>query len=186
MGRSAGGYSIPRSRAHLHYELGMFKTNRFQHWYNRAGYGSSNKHGNYNGINLIGSDPLAFFTAVRDGRFKDFASYFASLPTAFTLRVSTRSMPDFILRYPKLLTKPIPREGLAGWDIDYTWYGLPKRWTPLTADEVQTRREGDITLVDFDQSVFQGSCRSTLEFDAEGKPSLGKNLKSDLKLMFGF
>lgn len=186
MGRSAGGYSIPRSRAHLHYELGMMKTNRFDAWYKRQGYGSPNKHGDYNGINLIGADPLDFFTAVREGRFDNFADYFASLPTAFTIRVATRKMPDYILRYPKLLTRPIPNTGVTGWDIDYTWYGLPKRWTPLTSEDTRTRKEGDVTLVSWDESVFEGQCRDTLIFSGDGTPRLGKNLTNDLRLMFGF
>lgn len=186
MGRSAGGYSIPRSRAHLHFEIGLMKTSKFDNWYRKQAYGSPNIHGNYNGINLIGSNPLTFFEKVRAGEFEDFSSYFDELPTAFTIRVATRKLPDFILRYPKLLTKPIPRDGVAGWDIDYTWYGLPKRWTPLTEEDVRTRREGDVTLASWDESVFEGQCRSTLVFDGSGNPSIGKNLKNDLKLMFGF
>ncbi|WOO43215.1 M23 family metallopeptidase [Rubellicoccus peritrichatus] len=186
MGRSAGGYSIPRSRAHLHFEIGLVKTSDFDDWYRQQSYGSRNLHGNYNGINMIGSNPLTFFETVRAGEFEDFSSYFANLPTAFTVRVATRTLPDFILRYPKLLTRPIPRDGVAGWDIDYTWYGLPKRWTPLTEEDVRTRREGDVTLVSWDESVFEGQCRATLVFDSKGNPSIGKNLKSDLKLMFGF
>lgn len=186
MGRSAGGYSIPRSRAHLHFEIGVMKTGRFQSWFENSDFGSRNKHGNYNGMNLIGVDPLDFFETVRAGEFKDFASYFDQLPTAFTIRVATDKLPNYILRYPKLLTRPIPRNGVVGWDIDYTWYGLPKRWTPLTQEDVRTRKEGDVTLVDWDQSLFEGSCRSTLVFDSQGNPGIGKNLQSDLRLMFGF
>ncbi len=186
MGRSAAGYSIPRSRAHLHYELGVVKTNRFEDWYRKQKYGSPNKHGDYNGLNLIGANPLEYFEAVRAGRFTNFAEYFDSLPTAFTLRVSTRTMPDFILRYPRLLTRPIPKEGVTGWDIDYTWYGLPKRWTPLTAEDTRTRREGDVTLVSWDEDAFEGQCRGTLIFGNGEEPTLGNSLKSDLRLMFDF
>lgn len=187
MGRSAGGYTIPRDRAHLHFEIGVLRTGRFDEWYaGQPQFGSPNRHGNYNGINLIGTDPLVFFTKVREGEFQDFRSYFASLPTAFSLRVLTRTAPDFIHRYPKLLTRPIPREGLVGWDIDYTWYGLPKRWTPLTAESIHTGREGDVILIDADQSLFEGSCRQTLNFDRQGNPSIGSRLRNDLRMMFGF
>ncbi|MGE9292054.1 MAG: M23 family metallopeptidase, partial [Puniceicoccales bacterium] len=33
MGHSAGGYSIPRSRSHLHFEIGLRDSNRFQDFY---------------------------------------------------------------------------------------------------------------------------------------------------------
>jgi len=186
MGRSAGGYRIPRSRSHLHFELGLMKTSSFAEWYRQEGFTSPNHHGNFNGINLIGSNPLTFFEAVRAGRFDTFSNYFDELPTAYTLRVATTRLPDFILRYPKLLSRPIPREGLVGWDIDYTWYGLPKRWTPLTQEDVRTRREGDVTLVDWDAAAFAGQCRGTLVFAEDGSPQIGANLQKDLRLMFGF
>ncbi|MEO0796035.1 MAG: M23 family metallopeptidase [Verrucomicrobiota bacterium] len=190
MGRSAGGYTIPRQRAHLHFEIGVMKSNNFNRWYRKAGYTGKNHHGNYNGINLMGADPLHFWETVRDGKFKNFEDYFASLPTAYTLRIGTDKVPEFINRYPHLLTQPVPKEGIAGWDIEYTWYGLPKRWTPLQADAFPYgAKDGDIALLEFNPDVFDGQCRDTLVFsksNPQGTVKLGKNLKGDLKMLFGF
>jgi len=190
MGRSAGGYSIPRQRAHLHFEIGLRKSNAFDDWYRRAGYTGKNLHGNFNGINLTGADPIDFWETVRAGRFDNFRDYFHGLPTAFTLRVGTETVPEFINRYPRLLTKPVPTTGLAGWDIEYTWYGLPKKWTPLGPEAFPYgAKEGDIALLQFDPDAFRGACRNTLVFsssDPHGTVRLGGNLKNDLKLIFGF
>lgn len=186
MGRSAGGYSIPRERAHLHLEIGFRKSDNFQSWYDWKRFGSANQHGTHNGMNLIGMDPLHFYETVRAGHFQGFASYVRSLPTAFTLRVATREVPDFIRRYAGLLSRPIPVEGVYGWDIDYTWYGLPKQWTPLTQNDVRTRTSGDVTLVDYDRSVFEGKCRGTLVFGPGDAVTLGNRLQDDLRLIFGF
>lgn len=190
MGRSAGGYSIPKSQAHLHFEIGFIKTNDFDRHYKAAGYHGKNHHGNYSGLNLIGADPVHFWDTVRQGELTTYRNYFHSLPTAFTLRIGTRTVPEFITRYPNLLTHPIPKEGVVGWDIDFTWYGLPKRWTPLTAAAFPYgAKEGDIALLDFNPDAFAGQCRDTLEFksaDPQGTVKLGKNLKNDLKLFFGF
>ncbi|MEM9226591.1 MAG: peptidoglycan DD-metalloendopeptidase family protein [Verrucomicrobiota bacterium] len=185
MGRSAGGYSIPRSRAHLHFEIGLRKSNRFQDFYDYKRYGGENKHGNYNGINLAGMDPMIFFEQARTGQLKDMQSLLQSQPTAFTLRVATRKAPDFIARSPGLLTKPIPANVLTGWQIDFTAEGMPIRWTPLTAEDVETRREGDITLVKYYPEYLQGQCKQTLRI-RNGKPELGNDTRDDLKLIFGF
>ncbi|MGE9296244.1 MAG: M23 family metallopeptidase [Puniceicoccales bacterium] len=190
MGRSAAGYTIPRQRAHLHFEIGLRKSNDFDSWYRRSGYTGKNLHGNYNGINLLGADPVHFWETVRAGKFDTFAEYFHKLPTAFTLRIGTETVPEFINRYPHLLTKPVPKEGVTGWDIEYTWYGLPKKWTPLGPEAFPYgAKEGDIALVQFAPEEFRGSCRDTLSFsssDPDGTVKLDNNLKNDLKLLFGF
>lgn len=190
MGRSAAGYAIPKSRAHLHFEIGVRKSQNFEPWYRQAGYSGKNHHGNYNGMNLIGADPVDFWETVRRGELDSFSEYFHDLPTAFTLRVATTATPEFIHRYPKLLSRPIPAEGIAGWDIDYTWYGLPKRWTPLGPDAFPYgAKDGDIALLAFDPTAFAGRCRDTLVFtdaDPAATVQLGKNLRNDLKLFFDF
>lgn len=190
MGRSAAGYTIPKQRAHLHFEIGLRKSNDFDRWYRRAGYTGKNHHGNYSGLNLTGADPIHFWETVRASEFGTFREYLHSLPTAFTLRIGTQQVPEFINRYPRLLTKPIPKEGVSGWDIDYTWYGLPKRWTPLEPDAFPYgAKEGDIALLQFNPDAFAGQCRDTLEFSStnpQGTVKLGNNLKNDLKLLFGF
>lgn len=185
MGRSAGGYTIPRSRAHLHFEIGLRKSNNFQDFYDYKRYGGKNNHGNYNGINLAGMDPMIFFEQARTGQLRSMQSLIQSQPVAFTLRVATRRAPDFIARYPRLLTKPIPAQGLAGWEIDYTAQGMPIRWTPLTAEDVITRQEGDITLVKFYPEALEGNCKQTLLLRND-QPSLGSELRNDLQLIFGF
>ncbi|GHC10853.1 M23 family metallopeptidase [Cerasicoccus arenae] len=190
MGRSAAGYTIPRQQAHLHFEIGLRKSTNFDAWYKKARYSGKNHHGDYSGLNLIGADPVDFWETVRAGKLKTFREYFFNLPTAFTLRVGTKTVPEYINRYPQLLTKPIPSSGVTGWDIDYTWYGLPKRWTPLGAEAFPYgAKEGDIALLDFNPEAFESQCRDTLEFsnsNPEGTVKLGKNLKNDLKQIFGF
>jgi murein DD-endopeptidase MepM/ murein hydrolase activator NlpD len=43
MGRSAGGYGIPKERAHLHLEMALVITEYFQRWYDEQKIGSPNK-----------------------------------------------------------------------------------------------------------------------------------------------
>ncbi len=186
----SGTENVPLERSHLHFEIGLRMTNNFQPWYDSKKFGSPNEHGAYNGMNLIGLDPQPFFDLVRAKKFKNFADYFHSLPTAFTLRIATPRIPDFVTRYPALLTKPVPLTGVAGWDVAFTWYALPKQVTPLPAGTPGLDKPGLISLLNYDRSVFVPgcTCRETLIFTTgkDTPPRLGTYLNDTVKLMFGF
>lgn len=188
MGRSATGYSIPKHRAHLHFEIGLRLSDQFQNWYiQQADFGSSNPHGNYHGFNLSGLDPLPLFEQVRDGQFRDMQSYIRSLPTAFVLRVATGRVPDFVKRYPALLAEPLPKQPLMGWDVEFSPHGLPKRWRPLfdTSDPLLHQR-GNVTLLYFDEALLrQSHCRDLIELTG-AEPQLEKQLKRSIELLFTF
>lgn len=186
MGRSAGGYAIPKSRAHLHFEIGLRKSDSFDDWYTWRKLSGKNHHGNLNGLNLIGMDPLDFFTSVRNGEFSNFRSYIDALPTAFTLRVATRRVPDFVIRYPQLVHRTVNVEDIVGWEIEFTGYGLPKRWTALEKRDVMTNKAGTLSLISYNKAVFaEERCRNTLRIDGD-RVRLGKAFKADIQLMFGF
>ncbi len=186
MGRSAGGYSIPKSRAHLHLEIALRKTDRFQPWYDYKKFGNKNMHGNYNGMNLTGIDPLLVYEAVREERFTGFADHIRSLPTAFTLRISTRKIPDYITRYPQLMTRAVKPEDIVGWWVEFTRFGLPKQWSPLTAEDTPPAAEGDIALMSYERSRFTDKGTRTLVFEKDDSVSLAKTFRNDMQLIFGF
>lgn len=136
MGHSAGGYMIPKARAHLHFEIGVVVTRNFQAWYDRKRFGSRNEHGMWNGMNLLGIDPMAFYNDWRARRIATVQDFFKRMDTVVRLRIATYRTPDFITRYPSLLTKPMPMGPVAGWEIRFDWTGLPFAWTPLTLPEI--------------------------------------------------
>ncbi|HZP60842.1 MAG TPA: M23 family metallopeptidase [Opitutaceae bacterium] len=136
MGHSAGGYPFPVERAHLHFEIGLMITRDFQAWYDWKKFPDPNEHGIWNGFNLMGFDPLDFLNKFRTRQVNNFADYFAQMQPAVRVRLATAKVPDFVQRYPSLLTKPLPPSGVvAGWEIACDWTGLPFRWTPLEANE---------------------------------------------------
>jgi hypothetical protein len=134
MGRSAGGYSIPRERAHLHLEFGVWLTREFPTWYSAQHYKTKNQHGLFNGYNIVGLDFLDFVERQRTGEVADLLDYVRRLPTAATVVVRTPFAPDFVQRYPELVHDYDGTSEVSGWTIDFTWFGLPKSWTPLTDD----------------------------------------------------
>jgi murein DD-endopeptidase MepM/ murein hydrolase activator NlpD len=186
MGRSASGYAIPKDRAHLHFEIGLWLTRDFQGWYNWKKFGSRNEHGLFNGMNLAGINPLDFYDKLRSRRIENFKQYYAQLSPAARVRVATGRIPDFIERYPALLTKPLPTDALVGgWEVTFNEMGVPFAWAPLTAMEMIGYRPGEVRVVDANETLLR-SCRcKSLVFTKRGKPAIGKDLETVLQLLFG-
>jgi murein DD-endopeptidase MepM/ murein hydrolase activator NlpD len=185
MGHSSGGYMIPVARAHLHFEIGLMATRDFQSWYDRRKFGSRNSHGAWNGMNLMGIDPVDFLNAWRAHRVDSFQDYFSHLPAAVRLRIPTHRVPDFITRYPSLLTKPIPLGGVAGWEIRCAWTGLPIAWTPLSPLEVMGLPPEQPRLVDVDAALVRRERSKSLAVMRRGTWTVGKDLETILQQMFG-
>lgn len=173
MGRSAGGYAIPKERAHLHFEIGVRLADDFQAWYDSRRFGSKNTHGVWNGMNLMGVDPLDFLRQWRAGRVDSFAQYLGRMRPVVTVRVATARVPDFVRRYPALLRRPI--DGLvAGWEIAFNRTGLPFSWTPLDARAVAGYRPNEVRIVSSDAAELRACrCRQLV------KPRRGGDLPGD-------
>ncbi|HEX2852495.1 MAG TPA: M23 family metallopeptidase [Opitutaceae bacterium] len=185
MGHSSGGYTIPRERSHLHFEIGVMITRDFQAWYNRRKFGSANEQGYWNGMNLMGIDPLHFFSEWRARRVDNFQDYFERLEPAVTLRIATRQTPNFIARYPSLLTKPLPLGPVAGWEIKCSWTGLPFAWTPLTAAEAADLPGNEPRIVAVNAELEKRQRSKSLAVSKRGKWSVGKDLETVLQQLFG-
>lgn len=184
MGRSAGGYAIPKERAHLHFEIGLRATDAFENWYAARRFGNRNEHGDYNGMNLMGIDPLDFLRQWRLGRVDSFQEYFDKLRPVVTLRVATTRVPDFIQRYPSLLRKPI--SGLvAGWEVSCNGTGLPFAWTPLSSNEVIGMRAGEVRVVSADAAALRAHRCKDLVRVRGGGYAPGGDLRTMIEQVFG-
>lgn len=184
MGRTAGGYGIPKERAHLHFEMGLMVTRDFQRWYDWKRFGSPNEHGIWNGFNLMGFDPLEFYTLFRDHKIDNVREYFARIPVAVTVRIATRRTPDFALRYPSLVHGAMPLI-LGGWEMDCNWTGLPIALRPLPAGAPGLGRPGGVTIVSWDQASARAHRCKSLVREHRGGVVPGKDLAEVLQQMFG-
>ncbi len=137
MGRSAGGYTIPRSRAHLHFELGLWLGPNFQKWYDQQPFDSKNEHGAYNGMNIVGLDAWQLCGAVRRGETADAWEYLMSEQIAVEAYVRDTGIPDLLKVNPYLMDNEVIPADHAGWRVEFTWYGLPTRFKALTAAEME-------------------------------------------------
>ena len=185
MGRTSGGYTIPKERAHLHFEIGVVATRQFQSWYEWKKFGSPNEQGLYNGMNLMGLDPLDFFDQFRARRVNDFKEYFAQLPMVARVRIATSQVPDFVLRYPDLLTEEVPMAGVAGWSVKVNATGLPFSWTPLKASDVIGFRANEVRLSDVDANALKHFRCKSIAVMRRGEYEPGRDLETMLQQVFG-
>ena len=185
MGRSAGGYAIPKERAHLHFEIGLMLTRDFQTWYSRRKFGSPNEQGLWNGMNLMGIDALDFLGDWRAKRANTFRDYFAQIEPVVTLRIATMRTPDFVTRYPALLTKELPLGPVAGWEIKFAWTGLPVAWTPLTSLETLGLARDQPKIIAVNAEVEKRQRSKSLAVAKGGGWAVGKDLETVLQLLFG-
>ncbi|MDE3084724.1 MAG: M23 family metallopeptidase [Verrucomicrobiota bacterium] len=186
MGHSAGGYAIPLARAHLHFEMGVMVTRDFQSWYDWKKFRSPNEHGIWNGMNLMGFDPLDFLRKFRARQVSGFQDYFSKMQPAVRVRIATKTVPDFVARYPSLLTRPLPPgSAVAGWEITCNWTGLPFAWTPLTPAEVAglASNQPMIAWADFDLQRYH-HCKSIVRVRGSGYVP-GTDLGIVLQQLFG-
>ena len=115
----------------------------------------------------------------------DFQEYFDQLEAAARVRVVTRRTPDFIQRYPTLLKAPVPAGGVGGWEIDFTWFGLPFAWRPLTAVDTAGQKDGQVTIVSADRAAIARYRAKVLVRPRGAGYAVGKDLDLVLEQLFG-
>lgn len=187
MGNTSNTGAIPKNRAHLHFEMGMMANSNFQEWYNDQKFSTKNRHSAWNGMNLIGFDPLDFYTELQNGKTKNVGSYLKSLPSAFKVRIYTRSIPDFIQRYPSLVETNFNPKNIKGWDINFTWYGLPIKWTPIYTAWSPKTKEGDISILEYNATLIkQNPAKKYIILSANKQPRFGNDFKKLSNLLFDY
>jgi murein DD-endopeptidase MepM/ murein hydrolase activator NlpD len=186
MGRSASGYTIPRSRSHLHLELGFRLTGDFQAWFDRQKFGSENRHGEWNGMNLVSVDPLAFYEAMRSGEVVDMMQFLKRLPVAARIRVHSARVPSFVQTYPALLSRDYADRTVVAWDIAFSKFGVPKEWTPRFASENLSGRPGDVRVLTYNPNLLESqACRRLLTMSGR-VPTIAPSTVVLIQKLFGF
>jgi peptidoglycan LD-endopeptidase LytH len=185
MGRSATK-PIPKTRAHLHFGLGLRLSDHFDSWYTQQKFGTPNKHGTWNGMNMVFLDPLDYYRARLSSTFQGTSAYIKNLPTALTLQIKTTVTPSFLKRYTRLIVnEKLPEKPITGWQIEFTAAGLPKKWTPLYTPLPGLKHSGSISLISYDEAILRKNPGIKLvQWNKKGNPSAAKKLKQIIDLFF--
>ncbi|MDR3316561.1 MAG: M23 family metallopeptidase [Puniceicoccales bacterium] len=186
MGRTSCDQDIPQDRAHLHFEMGLRlgEDPEFSSWYGRKYPDEPNFHGRWNGLNLVSLDPLPL---LQNGKNCSLLARIQMEPTAFVTRICTEKVPEFLKRYPMLMDGG--NEGsIGGFDVEWTWYGLPKRWVAIRADVRRSPMVSGPLLLHWERDWVALSLRmGTLEVGGEGSNSirLGQRTLDAIGKIFG-
>ncbi|HEX5790044.1 MAG TPA: M23 family metallopeptidase, partial [Luteolibacter sp.] len=114
------GCGIDLTRAHVHLELNLLLSNRYEEW----AKGTINHHGIYNGINLSGCDIAKFFLDHRNNPQLKFSEFIAATPAHFkVLSPAKNGIPDIVKRYPWLCRGDANQA--RSWEISFSATGLP-------------------------------------------------------------
>lgn len=121
------GEGIDRVRAHLHLELAMLMSPRYQDWHEHYGRGL-NTQGNFNGMNLIGTDVARFFLEHRSNSEIRFSDFVTNTPAYFKVTTPVIGIPDFAKRHPWIVKGST--ENQKSWEISFSATGQPISFTP--------------------------------------------------------
>ncbi len=145
------GVGINRTRAHVHLELALMLSSRYDDWNTTTGKGL-NLHGIYNGMNFAGADAAAFFLARQKNPQLRFSEFVTNTPVYFKVAVPATQTPELLVRYPWLRqSPPNPADVSApppSWEISFSATGLPTRIAPgqrkVEAPVITQVRPGDV------------------------------------------
>ncbi len=143
LGRSDASGGFAKDRAHLHFEVGLRLSDAFHLWYAPRHPKDPNLHGNFNGYNLAGLDPLEFLKLARERsgeltpeRVEDWVR---NTPVAVTVETPAVGVPGLLRRCPALIVGGKPAVSPRGWRIGFSAAGVPIRWEPLQTSPATTR-----------------------------------------------
>lgn len=174
------GPGLVRERAHLHFEIALELNEKFAEWVEAAQPGRGwqpNRHGEWNGLNLMGIDPIPLLQATQAGKPMRWREAWEQQPGGLIVRV-----PPFQGRPTWLQWVAWPGRDVAppAWDLEMTPWGLPLRMKvgservnePELRANPGTRGEGK----------YYG--RGLVQADGKGGMKLSKFGRQTVEMMF--
>ncbi len=130
------GRGINKERAHLHFEVAFLLNRNFPSWFEERGKRrdeDQNHHGKFNGINLLGIDPIPLLEATREGRPLSIPEVFANQKACYKVRLPAVRRPfDFQRRFDFLTSGGLSQPQPASWLVTCSQIGLPLKFEAAT------------------------------------------------------
>ena len=118
------GTGIDRERAHVHLELNLLLSRRFESWYDHFIKSDPNRHGIYNGTNLTGIDIAGFYQAQRKRPWLTVPQFLGEEETFYRVTLPASESFDLPNRYPWLL-KRAASPVVPAWEVSFSRSGVP-------------------------------------------------------------
>jgi murein DD-endopeptidase MepM/ murein hydrolase activator NlpD len=119
------GVGINRERAHVHLELNLMLSRKFQEWYDAYVHPSDpNHHGIYNGINLTGLNIARLYLELREKPSLTIPQFLGEEETAYKVALPKSHHFELVERYPWMVRG---NADAGSWVVSFTRSGLPLR-----------------------------------------------------------
>lgn len=127
------GVGIDRRRAHTHLELTLILSSRFSVWHDHI-TPTLNRHGNWNGLNLIGLDIGRLYLDQKKNGSVSPVDLVKNAPPHFRVAVPGTAEMELLTNYPWLCATPRGETPPKRWEITFTTWGLPVKIEPGDQD----------------------------------------------------
>lgn len=154
------GAGIDKRRAHLHLELALMWSTRFQDWYDGQ-FATPNHHGIYNGQNLMGMDVAALFLAHAKDPTLSAAQFVLQTPAYFEVAIPGSATMEIVRSHAWLCSTELPKGPPPSWRISFTAWGLPVAVQPaqqtVAVPQVVAVRDSPISHSYHTRGLINGS-----------------------------
>ena len=149
MGNTAST-GLPMHRAHLHFEIGVIKSHRFEAWYRTQNLPMV--HGRYHGFNMTGIDPLTIYGEKGAERRFSMLHHLPTLEPAFSILIRANQPLDYFTRYPGLWHGD-PHQGPA-MVLTVSEAGVPLSGRTATAEEADRLGRSRAEVLEVNETVL--------------------------------
>jgi murein DD-endopeptidase MepM/ murein hydrolase activator NlpD len=130
------GVGLNRERAHLHLELNLMFSHRFEAWYDTFFKNDPNHNGIYNGFNLAGLDIARFYLALRKNPSLTVPQFLTGEETFYKVLLPKSSNFELPKLYPWMLASG-ERNKNSSWEVSFARSGLPLKIEPSDQRAIQ-------------------------------------------------
>lgn len=127
MGHTGAG--LNQARAHLHLELNLMLSRKFELWHDNFVKTDPNRQGPYNGINLAGLDIARLYLALQKRPSLTIPEFLAEEETFYRVLLPASKNFDLARFYPWMIARKM-EEQPASWEVSFNRVGVPVKITP--------------------------------------------------------
>lgn len=127
MGHTGAG--LNQARAHVHLELNLMLSRNFESWHDTFFPKDPNRHGLYNGLNLVGIDIARLYLSLQKRPGLTIPEFLAEEETLYRVLLPASRNFDLVKFYPWLLGQQPTGEPVS-WEVSFNRAGVPLKIRP--------------------------------------------------------
>ncbi|MDQ6913987.1 MAG: M23 family metallopeptidase [Verrucomicrobiota bacterium] len=164
------GEGLDKERAHLHLELNLMLSSRFESWYEFFVKNDPNHHGIYNGINLSGLDIARLYLALKENPSLTIPEFLAREEVFYKVTLPKTHNFELLQRYPWLLRGA--DKSAPSWEVSFNRAGVPLKVEPASlaasAPTLSYVKKGSVGYSGLTRGIINGS-GSNAHFSENGE-----------------